>query len=909
MIFKKRKVFQIFFYLGLIGLSFLIIGQVFGQSPSLENTYPTIPGAQQLKTIDISFPAYLKYIYNLSIVIAGVFSFVLLAWGGLRYLFSAGKPGRMTDAKEQITASLLGLLLIFASFLIVNTINPELTQLKLLLPIAHFSAPAPPPPDSMAIGDVIMNEIPIGTLITSEFAASSFLASSSSSTDISYPSSTWPATSTGTSTRYSTDFQGALYGARLKRIHEVASTTMPIVDYIASVLSPQFMDLTSDMIDKTNELYSKAMACSCSNCTPSLCHYNDHGDCICTECQSHGDTCPDREKMKELMDSIHPYYDDDKSPIPCRAAELDYLSRALEAFEETSNLVKNEKHKDQSFYWQDEAKKLRAQIKECVDEGKIEKSQSDKIEELIDLMADTENKGTYSPKTDGPERDIGENFDELKAILKGMKRIKELINPFEKPFKDDLLAWAFPALRHENYEKNQAYSTLLTFAGATSLETTGNFKSYIKNFSIGFSAENTKVKVRDDPATFYSVGTMPAPFGSGLPLKTDKNSVFAEIVDPDPIDFDLDNPPATLGACSHLTEVPIGKTLDTAIKLTQDILREVKNIYKQTRVILNNTNEIVKKDGLAQEMYDAHDSLIKLISRIPKCPDACPAQRSGCMCSIIASDALGDIQSDIADQYNAIEKLKMKIQGLLKQSEEAKKSIYDSFYKLNSKYPDVYPDKGEIVPHPKASLSEKEKRVPIGKDYFCPDKLGNCRDDKGKLDTSKIEEREYTLKEKLAEVQRLLNMSRQLTAPKGEKSVYRILMEQFVKLKIAKKSQLNYIKSEDKYDLQNCSMMFSTTKQTRQKEPTKQLINCHEAELCSAIDPHDKEACSPDPYLDIDFFNATSSRARRPLSCYCFDGDADKSYYNSMEFPELYDNFSFLGFGNDYYCCLTNYEE
>ena len=102
---------------------------------------------------------------------------------------------------------------------------------------------------------------------------------------------------------------------------------------------------------------------------------------------------------------------------------------------------------------------------------------------------------------------------------------------------------------------------------------------------------------------------------------------------------------------------------------------------------------------------------------------------------------------------------------------------------------------------------------------------------------------------------------------------------------------------------------METLKKTRDKEPTKELLNCRNAELTDAIDIKDKESCSPDPYLDLDFFNSTSSRAKRPLSCYCYDENADRHYYNAMTFPELYKGFSFLGFGNNYYCCVTNYEE
>jgi hypothetical protein len=62
-------------------------------------------------------------------VVIGLITFGALIYGGFRYLTSAGNPTAMSDAKDQISSALLGLILLFCSWLILNTINPELILL------------------------------------------------------------------------------------------------------------------------------------------------------------------------------------------------------------------------------------------------------------------------------------------------------------------------------------------------------------------------------------------------------------------------------------------------------------------------------------------------------------------------------------------------------------------------------------------------------------------------------------------------------------------------------------------------------------------------------------------------------------------------------------------------------------
>src|SRR3989344_6095125 len=71
---------------------------------------------------------YNFYIWSMSI--GGLLALSIIIYGGVLYSASGGNPGRMGEAKKWIASALFGLALLFSSFLILNTINPDLTNLK-----------------------------------------------------------------------------------------------------------------------------------------------------------------------------------------------------------------------------------------------------------------------------------------------------------------------------------------------------------------------------------------------------------------------------------------------------------------------------------------------------------------------------------------------------------------------------------------------------------------------------------------------------------------------------------------------------------------------------------------------------------------------------------------------------------
>lgn len=73
---------------------------------------------------------YIGGIYKFFVGIAGILAVIMIAIGGLLWLFSSGDSGKITKAKEIIIGAVVGLILVLGSYLILNTVNPALVSFK-----------------------------------------------------------------------------------------------------------------------------------------------------------------------------------------------------------------------------------------------------------------------------------------------------------------------------------------------------------------------------------------------------------------------------------------------------------------------------------------------------------------------------------------------------------------------------------------------------------------------------------------------------------------------------------------------------------------------------------------------------------------------------------------------------------
>lgn len=73
---------------------------------------------------------YIQAIYNYGLAIVAILAAIVLMGGGLLWLTSGGDNGRISKAKEMIIGSISGLVILFCAWIILNTVNPALLELK-----------------------------------------------------------------------------------------------------------------------------------------------------------------------------------------------------------------------------------------------------------------------------------------------------------------------------------------------------------------------------------------------------------------------------------------------------------------------------------------------------------------------------------------------------------------------------------------------------------------------------------------------------------------------------------------------------------------------------------------------------------------------------------------------------------
>ncbi len=125
----KRKLFIFLFTV----FTLLGSGIVFAQN--LETQYPTLPGGLKL-SLHPTLPEFILYVYYLLLAVSGFFAIGSLILGGIQYITSGGNGATQTEARKQVSGAVLGILVLFGSYLLLATINPNLRILQFEKPVS-----------------------------------------------------------------------------------------------------------------------------------------------------------------------------------------------------------------------------------------------------------------------------------------------------------------------------------------------------------------------------------------------------------------------------------------------------------------------------------------------------------------------------------------------------------------------------------------------------------------------------------------------------------------------------------------------------------------------------------------------------------------------------------------------------
>ena len=89
---------------------------------ALELQYPEIgPEGQKITIVlGMDLNKLIAWFYYFIVGIAGISAFVMLVWGGFTWLTSAGNPTKISDARDRITSTFLGLIIILSSLMTLS---------------------------------------------------------------------------------------------------------------------------------------------------------------------------------------------------------------------------------------------------------------------------------------------------------------------------------------------------------------------------------------------------------------------------------------------------------------------------------------------------------------------------------------------------------------------------------------------------------------------------------------------------------------------------------------------------------------------------------------------------------------------------------------------------------------------
>ncbi|OGM99693.1 MAG: hypothetical protein A3B91_01475 [Candidatus Yanofskybacteria bacterium RIFCSPHIGHO2_02_FULL_41_29] len=114
----------------------IIIGDAPFGGPSAASA-PLLPAATKFQDLITSA-------YDYSLILVGIAVFIMIMWGGFLWMTSAANPGNINTAKGYIRNAIIGAILLASSYVILNTISPELVGGGFSL--RGLEAPPPPPP-------------------------------------------------------------------------------------------------------------------------------------------------------------------------------------------------------------------------------------------------------------------------------------------------------------------------------------------------------------------------------------------------------------------------------------------------------------------------------------------------------------------------------------------------------------------------------------------------------------------------------------------------------------------------------------------------------------------------------------------------------------------------------------------
>lgn len=89
----------------------------------------SIPGTPDANIT--TFPGYVNAVYKFALWSVGISALLMISIGGFMYFTAAGNTSKMESGKKIIADALYGLVAVLFAWVLLNTINPNLTDISL----------------------------------------------------------------------------------------------------------------------------------------------------------------------------------------------------------------------------------------------------------------------------------------------------------------------------------------------------------------------------------------------------------------------------------------------------------------------------------------------------------------------------------------------------------------------------------------------------------------------------------------------------------------------------------------------------------------------------------------------------------------------------------------------------------
>ena len=123
-------------------IALLVFGVVITPAIALAEVVPLAPLPTKFGGDTETLPGYVNTIFLLTISVGAVLAVLRIIWGGFRYMTSEA-VGDVKEARSIIVQAIIGLLLLLGIWIILNEINPNITNLNALSfsPLENVTSP------------------------------------------------------------------------------------------------------------------------------------------------------------------------------------------------------------------------------------------------------------------------------------------------------------------------------------------------------------------------------------------------------------------------------------------------------------------------------------------------------------------------------------------------------------------------------------------------------------------------------------------------------------------------------------------------------------------------------------------------------------------------------------------------